>query len=197
MSASIRTASSTSPTYTFLIRRRLRERCITVLENFLQPDDDPSRNISTEDRICALTAVFELQRVQLHSDLEDQQIDYITIANIIIELANGAYLPDHKDPHLLIDMEAHLQLLASAIRLYKYNGKSLDQDIHQDVLQGLRRLSDIFEENRRRRGEHLRIEEFNVMFLLKHCQFLLLSIDNSGSLGRTVAKREPYWLLTT
>jgi hypothetical protein len=189
MAASIRTATPTSPTYTFLVRRRLRERCIAVLENFLQPDEDSSIKISREDRIRALTAVFELQRVQLHSDLEDQQIDFNIIANVIGELANGAYLPDHRDPRLLIDMEAHLQLLASAIRLYKYNSRSLDQDIHHDVLQGLKRLSDIIEENRSRRDEQLRIEEFDVIFLLKHCQFLLLSIDNSGSLGRTVARR--------
>jgi hypothetical protein len=189
MSASVRTASPTSPTYTLLIRKRLRERCVAILESFLQHDENSNRHISREDRIRSLTAVFELQRVQLHSELEDQQIDYNILAAVIGELANGADLSDYRNPKFLIDLEAHLQLLASAIRLYRYNGRSLDQEIHQDVFQGLNWLSDTFEENRSRRDEQLRVEEYNVAFLLNHCKSLLLSIDNSGSLGRIVARR--------
>ena len=75
------------------------------------------------------------------------------------------------------------------IRLYKYCGRALDQQIHQDVYRNLNRLTDILKHNRRGTDERLKVEEFNADFLLKHCQFLLLSIDSTESLGRSIARR--------
>src|SRR5438045_1582759 len=46
-----------------------------------------------------------------------------------------------------------------------------------------------FKNNQGRRGESGRVEEWNVLFLVKHCQYLLLSIDGTDSLSRKIARR--------
>jgi hypothetical protein len=161
-----------------------------VLKSLLPGTDGDIRGIWNQEMITTLMAVFELRRVELHSDVDkamDNGCD--TIARVIHELATRTYFTDHRSPNLLVDLEIHLRLLASAIRVYKYCGRCLDRQIHQDVHQGLETLANTLTVNRRGTDERLRVEESNSAFLLKHCQYLLLSIDNSGALGRTVARR--------
>jgi hypothetical protein len=141
------------------------------------------------DSVRTLIAVFELQRLELHSEVEDQHIDHGLLARVIHELATRSYFTDHRSPSLLIDQELHLRLLAGAIRLYKYNGRSLDHQVHQDLYQGLSRLARMLEDNRKSTDERLKVEESNVDFFLKHCEYLLLSIDNTESLGHSIARR--------
>ena len=142
------------------------------------------------DSIRTLMAAFELQRLELHSEFGDQHHnDQGPLASVIHELATRSYFTDHRSPNLLIDQELHLRLLAAAIRIYKYNGRSLDRQLHQDVYQGLNRLDRMLADNRKGTDERFKVEESNVDFLVKHCEYLLLSVDNKESLGRSIARR--------
>jgi hypothetical protein len=184
--------TSTSSEYSFWVRTSLRERCATVLKRIIPRTEGGVRSIWNQESIRTLTAVFELRRGQLHSELDDcgdTNNECDTVARVIHELATRTYFTDLRSPNLLVDLEAHLRLLASAIRVYKYSGRCLDLQIHQDVYRGLENLANTLENNRRGTDERLKIEEWNAAFLLKHCLYLLLSVDNSGAVGRTVARR--------
>ena len=85
-------------------------------------------------------AVFELQRVELLSELEDQYIDNSAVLDVIYELSTGSYFSDLHSPSFLLDMDSHLRLLTSALRLYKFHGKSLDQQICQLIYRGIQGL---------------------------------------------------------
>jgi hypothetical protein len=171
------------------VRKLLRERCATAIRVHLPQKGTRFRGTLSDESIRILMAVFELQRVELQSEMEDEHIDNNTIRDVIYELSTGSYLSDHQSPTLLLDMDSHLRLLASALRLYKYHGRSLDQQVYQDIYRGLTGLSEIFENNRQWRDERLKIEESNVGFLLKHCFCLLQSIESSDCLSRVVARR--------
>jgi hypothetical protein len=77
-------------------------------------------------------------------------------------------------------METHIRLLAAALRLYKYRAESLQHDIHQAIYDGITRLSADFNNNRSNRDRN-KVDENNVLFLLQHCQYLLVAIDSSES----------------
>jgi hypothetical protein len=188
MSASIKATTPMSSQSVF-VRKLLRERCTTAIKVHLPQKGLRFGGTLGEESIGVLMAVFELQRVELQSELDDQHINNSVISDVIYELSTGSYLSDHQSSTLLVDMESHLRLLASALRLYKYHGKSLDQQIYQDIYRGMNKLSEIFENNRQWRDDKLKIEELNVAFLLKHCFCLLQSIDSTDCLDRAVARR--------
>jgi hypothetical protein len=172
------------------VRRRLRVRCSEILRRAI-PESDSGRaqGIWSEETIRTLTAVFELQRVELHSELEDEHIHNRLVAEVIESLTARAYFHDPRSETLLFELEAHLRLLAAALRIYKYHGKSLDHNSHQAVYDGITKLSTVFENHKSRRPDSQRVDDRNVAFLLKHCQFLLVSIDSRQSLSRELARR--------
>jgi hypothetical protein len=166
-----------------------RERCIAALKRLVPQPDSAACGVWSEECIRTITAVFEIQRVELHSELEEQRIHGSLIAQVISELATRSYFPDHCSETLVVEMEAHLRLLAAALRIYKYNGRSLEHKIHQDVYDGISKMSSIFEKNKKNRDKKQLIEDRNVAFLIKHCQFVLVSIDSSESLARQIARK--------
>jgi hypothetical protein len=125
----------------------------------------------------------------LHSELEEQKLDNNLIAKVIEVLTLRAYFPDSRSSTVLYEMEAHLRLLSTAIRMYKYNGRCLDHQLHNDVYAGITNLRNIFDRHRTIRDDTLRIEDWNTTFSLKHCQYLLVSIDDSESFAKKVARR--------
>jgi hypothetical protein len=172
-----------------LARQRLRERCTQAIMKLLPQPDSRARGVWNEDSIRTITAVFELQRVELHSELDERKLDNNLIAKVIEVLTLRAYFPDSRSPTLLYEMEAHLRLLATAIRMYKYNGRCLDHQLHNDVYTGITNLWKIFDRHRTTRDDALRVEDWNAAFLIKHCQYLLVSIDDSESFAKKVARR--------
>jgi hypothetical protein len=183
------TSATTKPSQTDVVRKLLRERCSTTFKSILSQADDRfrTRNVGNQAEMRTLTAVLELQRLELHSELQDDRIDHDLIASLIYELSTRSYLTDHRALNHPHDQEVHLRLLAAAIRLYKYYGRSLDHQIHQNVHRNLSRSANTMD--RGGPDEQFRIEESNVGFLIKHCQHLLLSIDPTDSLGRLISRR--------
>jgi hypothetical protein len=183
------TSATTKPSQTNLVRKLLRERCSTAYKSILSTADGGIHIAGNQAEIRTLTAVFELQRLELHSDLHDERIDHNLIASLIYELSSKACSVNHRALNVLIDQEVHLRLLAAAIRLYKYYGKALEHQIHRHVSRNLSLLAITMDQNRRGTDERFKIEEYNVDFLLDHCQNLLLGTDTTDSLGRLIARR--------
>jgi hypothetical protein len=182
-------STTASSQHSRLVRQRLAERCIATLHKLLPQPDSRARGVWNETAIRELTAILELQRVELHSEQEEQRIDNYLIADVIDCLTTKSYFPDPRAPSLVIDMEIHLRVLAEALRIYKYHGKSLNQQLHESVYQGISKLWSDFQNARGRRNETLRVEDWNVSFLVNHCQGLLVSVDSSDSFSRKISKR--------
>jgi hypothetical protein len=164
---------------------RLANRCREALSRLFPA---PDLGIWSEESTRTMMAILELKRVELHSSKESQWlISNSLIAKVIHTLATIVHFPN-PHPDLLLEMKAHLRLLAMALRVYIYNGHSIDPDFHEEVYDGITRLYHIYEVNRRSAEERLSIETWNVEFLLQHCRSLLLSVDNSD-IARRVARR--------
>jgi len=171
------------------ILRWRRERCIAAL-NKLVPDTDSTRSgVWSKESIRTLTAIFEIQRLELYSEIGAEHIHHSLIAKVIMGLATISYFPDDRSEGLVLEMEAHLRLLAAALRTYQYHAKSLDHDRHQSVYDGITKLSSTFKANSKNRDQKQLVEDRNVAFLVKHCQYLLVAIQDSETLGRQIARK--------
>ena len=176
-------------TQSVIVRQRMREFCTAELAKLIPQPDSHARGLWNEETIRKLTAVFELQRLELNSESQFHRLDIGMIAHIIDLLAGKKYFPDLGSSSLLFQLEPHLRLLAAALRLYKHNGCSLEHKLYSEVYDGITRLWDDGKSNQTHRSERYRVEEWNTLFLVTHCQYLLLSIDNSESLRRKIARR--------
>lgn len=184
------TSESAVSAHSRLVLDRLRYHLTEALRNALPQPDARVRGIITDEIIATVAAVFELQRVELHSDETDiQRLDITIVASAIELLAKTSYYPDFRSPTLPVEMEPILRLLAAALRLYKYNGKSLEHKLHTEVYQSIVRLSKQFKAYRSERKADVKVDDWNVDFLLIHCQYLLASIDSSETLTRRVGRR--------
>ena len=170
------------------LRSHLREKCNQTLDR-LFPDSnrDDVADWNKEDVMC-LHAIFELARVARHAETTNPLLPRHTILRVLTKLATFTPFQDIS-PSSLIELEQHLRLLAVALRLYKYEGTSLSHKLRDDLYQGITKLSEKFRDDRRDCGPTLHIEKWNVAFLLQHCQYILLSIEDSYSLAKTAASK--------
>lgn len=172
------------------VRLRLNERCLSCLRN-LGPLNmqGQSRGIWSEDDILSLTAIFELQCVELQSEMAVQMLDNKLIANLVHRLTTTDYFTDAFDASALLHIACHLRLIASALRVYKFHGRSLEGQLHIEIYDGLTRLWDVLDNAQRNRDQSQLIEKWDVKFLLQHCQGLLVSVDSSDSFTKKASKR--------
>lgn len=189
MTGSTTTDTSATSIRARQVRLRLAEICTASLNSLIPQPDSRARGVWNDDSIRTLTAIFELQRVEIHSEWEERRIDNHLIARIIDCLTTTTFFPDPCAPNLILEMEAHLRLLASALRTYKYHGKSLEQTLHDAIYDGINSLWGTIGNARSQRNETVHVEDNDVAYLLKHCQYLLVSIDGSDSFARKVSKR--------
>src|SRR5271170_2402550 len=108
------------------VRRHLRDRISSALRSLIPQPDSQTRGVWNEESIRVIMAIFEIQRVELHSELEEQRIHNSLIVDVMKEVATRSFFPDPRSDTLVLEMEAHLRLLAAALRIYSYHGKSLD-----------------------------------------------------------------------
>jgi hypothetical protein len=170
------------------LRSHLREKCNQTLNRlFPGPGRDDVADWNKSDVLC-LYAIFELARVARHAETTDPLLPRHTILRVLTKLATFTPFQDIS-PRSLVELEQHLRLLAIALRLYKYEGTSLEHKLRDDLYQGITKLSEKFRDDRRDCGPTLHIERWNVAFLLQHCQYILLSIEDSYSLAKTAASK--------
>jgi hypothetical protein len=66
---------------------------------------------------------------------------------------------------------------------------SLNHDLRAKLFKGIKSLAAAFEADRRECPSEKQIENWNVAFLIQHCQALLASIKDSDSPVTSIAKR--------
>jgi hypothetical protein len=191
MTATITSVTSAPTAQSMLVLQALRDVCTEALRRCLPQPDSITRGVWNDGIRRTIMAVCELQRVEveLYTELDRQRLDITLLARVIEVLATKHHFPDFKSPTLPLELEPHLRLLALALRLYKYNGRSLQHTLHTTVYEGITDLSVAYNQNREHCDTKYRVDDLNVLFLLKHCQYLLLSIDSTESLTQKIATR--------
>jgi hypothetical protein len=171
------------------LRRQLRNKCNAALKR-LYPEDGSSgvADWNFED-VLEIMAIFEVDRVARPADHETERLNRMTVLRVLAKLGMQAPFYDHCQNSSLIELEQHLRLLAAALRLYKLHGTALEFSLHAALYQGINKLSDLFDTSRKHRQPQFKIEEWNVAFLLQHCQYLLTSINHSQTLVKNVGNR--------
>src|SRR5271169_5568484 len=81
-------------TQSSLIRQRVRDFCTAELSKLIPQPDSNARGFWNDASIRKLTAVFEIQRVELLSDSQARLMDIHLIAKVIELLAGRKYFPD-------------------------------------------------------------------------------------------------------
>src|SRR5271167_1620675 len=77
-----------------IIRQYLREFCTAELKKLIPQPDSHARGFWNEQSIQKLTAVFEIQRVELNSESQPRRPDIYLMAQVIEMLAGKRYFPD-------------------------------------------------------------------------------------------------------
>jgi len=172
-----------------LLRAHLSNLCRSALKSLVPEDGAGNRGLWSEEDLRILMAILEIERVRLDSELENPLLHPTAISKIIEKLGTTNLFPDPRSPRLLEEMEQLLRVLATALRLYKYHGTCLHHRLHDDLYKGINKLDQIFQNHRSQRDENQLIEDWNVAFLLQHCQYLLVSIDSDYSLAKKASRR--------
>ena len=170
------------------LRIQLRQRCNTVLSRLFPEHGQTALGDWDENDVFELTAIFGIARVYRHAEPDRPLLNKHTILRVLSKLTMGSLFHDHSAASL-IEKEQHLRLLSAALRLYKYEGTTLSHD-HRDALyRGINELRASFEDDRKNCAPDQRIENCNVAFLIQHCQYLLVSIEDDESLSKAVVKK--------
>jgi len=166
---------------------RFRRECAEVLHRLCPESGTDSLPDWNEADILELNTIFQLARVARIADskwLEDH-----TILRVLEKLATGSFFQAHRGPEGLVDMENHFRLLSAVLCLYKYENVSLNHSLRLKLFKGVQQLADQFEANRRNCPPDKQIENWNVAFLVQHCQSLMSSIRDTDSLTTGLARR--------
>jgi hypothetical protein len=170
------------PMMSEILRQRLRDLCNrTVAECFT---DNGHWNWDNEF-VGHLTAIFEIDGAIVQSEIGMSCIDCTVIVTVLKALGSGSQIPNSSSTSF-VHMERHLRLLASALRLYKYKGRSLEHNLHDSLNSVIIKLDQMFKTTRTQYDGH-KVERWNVEFFLQHCQHLLVSIDSTCLLAKRVA----------
>ena len=187
MPTTVVTAMSASSNHSSVIIQKIRNMYSDAIRDAV-PQPDSINFGRFDDKICSLTATFELLRVDQHSEQDESKLDVDLITRVLSELATKAKFSNLHSPTRLYRLELLLRLLSIGLRLYKYNGKSLRHELHSEIYDGITELWEQLHADRHRRDKTLRVEDFNVRFLLQHCQYILVSIDSTASLSRQISR---------
>ena len=155
----------------------LRNACWSIVTNTYL-ENGFFEDVSGED-VAILTELLETRRAILLSQL-DSTADFDNSSHITKTSATGGRVPKSFRDEFLA-MESLLRLLASALRLYA--NKSKDYSLYSQLHELVNRFQLAFHRDRSYLQDHLGIEYLNVSFLLTHCRYLLMSINDSRSLS--------------
>ena len=173
-----------------VVRQILARHCIAALRNI--QNEHPDKGLWDPESIRTMTAILELQRGEpQRGPLHFEKIDNHWTLRVIDVLTTRSYFNiDHSAERLLLDLESHLRLLAASFHLYKNSGGGMNQALYDQVYDGItNELWKVFVWERDRRSENVRVEDYDVEFLIKHCQYLLLSVDESDSFRTKLGKK--------
>ena len=144
----------------------------------LFPDSGNIGNCRTQD-ILKLTAIFQRNRIAVKENRS--QLPRQTKLYAADKLVTYVPFHDYDPKTALVDMHRYLSLLSEALRSFWEEGTALDHQFRNKWYSGLNNLNEIYERARRNCDPNLQIERYDVAFLLKHCQNILISIEDSYS----------------
>ena len=157
----------------------LRLKCNEILRR-LFPDSGDIGDCSPTDIIILMT-IFYLNRNA--SLAETPRLLPHTTSYAIHKLINHPPYHYYRNQSAFIDMRRYLILLAECLRSFREEINALSHDVRNQWYDCITNLYDISDRARQTCPPKLQIESWDVMFLLKHCQYLVLSIKDSYSGG--------------
>lgn len=161
----------------------IRDKVTRALERLLPRSDEW---ISPD--IIELGAIFELARLSRFAETKPPLVGIHAISQVLDKLGTSALFRDiPKDSH--IEMEQNLRLFATTLRLYKYEGIPFIHPLRDLLYNKLKDLQHKLDKDHNACPSELQIEKWNIRFLIQHCLYLLMSIDDSHSLATVAARR--------
>jgi len=183
MSSEDSTATTSAP-----IRRAeskfLRSQCNEILKR-LFPDPGKVGDCSPTDIIMLLT-IFFLNRKACLS--RAAQLLPNTTCYATHKLITHPPYHYYHDQSAFIDMRRYLALLAEGLRSFREEVNALPHDVRNEWYDSINNLYDISDRARRTCPKEYQIELWDVMFFLKHCQYLIVSIKDSYSNGEILVE---------
>lgn len=134
----------------------------------------PHSGKSSANDVIRLTAIYLRDRFCLQD--RGSRLSATTKAKALDKLLIGAPFYAYDSSMALIDLLRYMRILAEAFRSFKEEETAIEHDVRNKWHSGLIRLEDLFE-RASRRSLPAQIERCDLMFFLKHCQYLLIAID--------------------
>lgn len=157
----------------------LRSQCSRIL-NQLFPDSGRVGDCSPTD-IAMLLAIFHLNRNASLSQAP-RLLPYTTCFAINKVITHPPY-HHYNNQSDFVDMRRYLSLLAESLRSFREDVDALRHDIRDQWYRSITDLYEISDRARRTCPRRYQIELWDVMFFLKHCQYLVISMKDSYSTG--------------
>jgi hypothetical protein len=167
-----------------------RVRCNTILRRLFPEDGVGVMGDWNHHDALELIAIFDLARLYRLVGPENALLSRSTILRVLTKLVTAPPFYDYCRTSLF-ELECSLRLIASALRLYKYEGTTLRHEYREALYKGINTISSIIGDDKQvnRKMAPMPVERENIAFLVKHCQYLLISIDDVESLAKTAAKK--------
>lgn len=157
----------------------LRSRCDSTI-NRMFPAPGRAGNCCPND-VNMLLAIFnQCRKATLE---ENPQLLHYTKFEVLDLLIDHPPFRFFDDDSALPDMRRYLTLLAEVLRSFKEDVKALQHDIRDKWYDGINNLDDVVQRARRTCPAEYQIESWDVAFLVKHCQYLIVGIQDSHSKG--------------
>jgi hypothetical protein len=163
----------------------LRTQCTDLVKR-LFPDQGNVGDCSPND-INKLLALFYRNRFARRRNAP--RLPRRTNFYALNKLITGAPFHDYHPKTGLIDMQRYLKLLAEAFRSFKEDGTAVEHVNRLEWYSGLNKLDGICQRARKKCPPDLQIELWDVAFLIKHCNYLLIGIEDSYSLAENLVEK--------
>jgi hypothetical protein len=157
----------------------LHSQCTEVIKR-LFPDSGKGGDCAPSD-VNKLIAIFRRNRFAHRN--HSLRLPRSTNLYVLNKLINGSPFHDYHPQTGLVDMRRYLTLLAEALRSFKVDGTAMEHVHHNEWYAGIHKLDGICARARRNCFSSLQIELWDVAFLLKHCHYLLISIEDSYNIA--------------
>lgn len=155
----------------------LRSECTNVLKRCFP--DAKSADCTKKD-VSILLAVFLRNRYAVRSDAPalPESTRYLALDKLV----TGAPFYFVNRNTGLVDLRRYFKLLSDAFISIRKEGSAIEHDCRNNWYMGVNKLDSIVDNHRRRCPLDKRIEVWDVVFLLKHIQYLLIGTEDTNTL---------------
>lgn len=152
----------------------LRDRCSEILRRAF-PDTN-SADCTTDD-VLNLLAIFEQDRLAIHDN--KPSLPEGTRYHVLEKLVTGPPFIHYSKENGLIDLRRYLYLLSNVFLSIRRKSSVIGHGRRNSWYDGLNELDGHAEIIRRNCPPERIIDSWDVAFLLKHCQYLLIAMEDA------------------